>query len=121
MDLMFEYYCFYLTLFLCSLFYLFCKCTCTVTLKFYKLLTVHCAACQIFSSVPTDVKVKSFSHAMSASFDDCVSPEVSLPISSEVLQELVMNVFSLNKRRQKYFSETIIPQQVPLAREPQRV
>ena len=50
-----------------------------------------------------------------------VSPDVFLPNLSEALQELVRNVFSLKKRKQKYFSETIIPQFVPLAKEPQLV
>ena len=58
---------------------------------------------------------------MSSSPDGPVSPEVFLPDLSQSLQELVRNVFSLEKRKQKYFSETIIPQQVPLAKDPQLV
>ena len=55
---------------------------------------------------------------MPSSSDGPVSPDVFLP---DELQELVRNVFSLKKIKQKYFSETIIPQLVPLAKEPQLV
>ena len=79
------------------------------------------AVCHTFSLFPTDAKLKKNGCPASASSDGCVSPEVSLPISSDALQELLMNVFALRKREHKYYCETIIPQQVPLAKEPQRV
>ena len=58
---------------------------------------------------------------MASSSDSPVSPDVFLPNLSDELQELVRNVFSLRKIKQKYFSETIIPQLIPLAKEPQLV
>ena len=77
-----------------------------------------CDAYWIFSSAATyNAKIKD----VSSSPDGPVSPEVFLPDLSQSLQELVRNVFSLEKRKQKYFSETIIPQQVPLAKDPQLV
>ena len=77
-----------------------------------------CGAYWIFSSAGTsDAKIKD----VASSSDGPVSPDVFLPNLSDELQELVRNVFSLRKIKQKYFSETIIPQLVPLAKEPQLV
>ena len=77
-----------------------------------------CGAYWIFSSAATsDAKIKD----VPSSSDGPVSPDVFLPNLSDELQELVRNVFSLKKIKQKYFSETIIPRFVPLAKEPQLV
>lgn len=77
-----------------------------------------CVAYWISSSAATsDAKIKD----VPSSPDGPVSPDVFLPNLSEALQELVRNVFSLKKIKQKYFSETIIPQIVPLAKDPQLV
>ena len=63
-------------------------------------------------------KLNSYRPCMSSSSDaDCVDQEVAHSISSEALQELVMNVFELERRRHKYLCETEIPKKVPRAKE----
>lgn len=75
-----------------------------------------------FSSTNGVAKLNSYKRRMSALSDaGCVSPEVSLPISSDVLQDLVMNVFELGKRQHKFLCETEIPKKVPRAKEPRQV
>ena len=51
---------------------------------------------------------------------DCTDHEVADSTSSDVLQELVMNVFELGKREHNYLRETEIPNKVPRAKEPLR-
>jgi len=40
---------------------------------------------------------------------------------SDALQELVRNVFGLSRREHKFLCETVIPHQVPQAKDPKRV
>lgn len=75
-----------------------------------------------FSSATGGAKLNSYRRHRSTSSDaECVDHEVADSISSDVLQELVMNVFELGRRQHKFLCETEIPNKVPRAKEPQRV
>ena len=71
-----------------------------------------------FSSASGAAKVNSCRPHMPSSSDaDCVDHEVADSISSDALQELVMNVFELGRRQHKFLCETEIPNKVPRAKE----
>ena len=52
---------------------------------------------------------------------ECMDHEVAESISSDVLQELVMNAFGLVRRVHKFLCETEIPNKVPRAKDRQKV
>jgi len=52
---------------------------------------------------------------------ECMDHEVAESISSDVLQELVMNAFGLVRRVHKFHCETEIPNKVPRAKDRQKV
>ena len=78
--------------------------------------------CLIFSSASGAAKLNSYRPCLPSLSDaDCTDHEVADSTSSDVLQELVMNVFELGKREHNYLRETEIPNKVPRAKEPLKV
>lgn len=76
----------------------------------------------IFRSASGAAKLNSYRPRMPSSSDaDCTDHEVADSTSSDVLQELVMNVFELGRREHKFLCETEIPNKVPRAKEPLKV